>query len=363
MSIATYLKGITGELLNRAGHRLFLPRTQYHGFHNIVIPSGKGTTELDHVIVSTLGIFVVETKFWSGTIYGSEWDKRWTLFTRRSKHSVYNPLRQNYGHVTALAELLAIPVERVGSVVAIRGAKFKTEVPKGVILGGYARHVRKAQAQQLDESEVQRILAVLRSDRVGRGWIARLRHRWFTKARHADAETDSPREVLDTPVASDDLARSPSSPVTTEGDARPDAHWTPSPPRQPHVDPPTRSGWLVERLRRFCRGRQPGGRARGPQEELTPQQEARDPQVAPLADGRMAFCIGCRTSMAFDPARPMCPSCFRSSRRGKDLAPLVRRSCHRCGKQHLGSLRKPICHTCWTQLPKNMQQEILDSLR
>lgn len=191
MSIATFLKGVTGELLNRVGHRLCLPRAQYHGFHNIVIPSGKYTTELDHVIVSTLGIFVAETKFWSGTIYGSEWDKRWTLFAGRSKRLIPNPLRQNFGHVRALAELLAIPVDRVTSVVAIRGARFKTEVPKGVVLGGYARHVREAKNHQLDEREVQRILGVLRSDRVGRGCIARLRHCWFTRARHADAETDS----------------------------------------------------------------------------------------------------------------------------------------------------------------------------
>lgn len=363
MSIATFLKGITGELLNRVGHRLLLPRAQYHGFHNIVIPCGKGTTELDHVIVSTLGLFVVETKFWSGTIYGSEWDKRWTLFIRGSKHLIYNPLRQNFGHVKALAELLEIPVERVGSLVAIRGARFKTEVPKGVLLGGYARHVRKARAQWMDESEVQRILGVLRSDRVGRGWIARLRHMWFTRARHTDEETDSSQAFLDTPVAQDNLAVVPNSSAPRAGAPIPDAHRSPDPPGPPDATPPTPSGGLLERLRRFCAGRKLGVGERGILGKATPQSGAHDPQVSPLADGSEAFCIGCRTSLAFEPARPMCLTCYRASRQGKDLASLVHRSCHRCGQQNMGSLRKPICHACWTQLPMNVRQEILDSLR
>lgn len=363
MSIATFLKGITGELLNRVGHRLLLPRAQYHGFHNIVIPSGKGTTELDHVIVSTLGIFVVETKFWSGTIYGSEWDKRWTLFIRGSKHLIYNPLRQNFGHVKALADLLEIPVERVGSLVAIRGARFKTEVPQGVLLGGYARHVRRARAQRLDESEVQRILGVLRSDRVGRGWIARLRHTWFTRARPTDAETDSSQAFLDTPIAQDNLAGGPNLPASPAGASIPDSHRSPDPPSPPDATPPTPSGGLLERLRRLCAGRKLGGGERDIHGKVTAQSDAHDPQVSPLPDGREAFCIGCRTSLAFEPARPMCLTCYRASRRGKDLASLVHLSCHRCGQQNLGSLKKPICRACWAQLPRHVQQGIIDSLR
>lgn len=309
MSIATFFKGIAGELLNRIGHRLCLPRAQYHGFHNIVIPGGKGTTELDHVIVSSFGIFVVETKFWSGTIYGSEWDKRWTLFTRRSKQLVYNPLRQNFGHAKALADLLAIPVDRVGSVVAIRGAKFKTKVPKGVVLGGYAWHVRSAQTAKLDETELQRILDVLRSDQVGRGWVARLRHSWFTRARHTDAEPDTHQPPHDSPVAQEDA------------ESRPSEATTPVPGAPPVAG------------------------------------------MSPPEHGREAFCIGCHSILAFEPSRPMCLTCYRSSRRGTNLASLARRSCHRRGERNLGTLAKPICRPCWAQLPKSAQQAIIESLR
>lgn len=61
--------------------------------------------------------------------------------------------------------------------------------------------------------------------------------------------------------------------ATTAGAAPPDAHW-PGPPRLPHATPPTRSSWLVERLRRFCEGRKHRGSARGLDGKLTPQSDA-----------------------------------------------------------------------------------------
>ncbi|MEI6130980.1 MAG: nuclease-related domain-containing protein [Planctomycetota bacterium] len=183
MTLHSYFKGAVGELLNRLGHRLLLPRKRYHAFHNIVIPSRNGTTEIDHLVVSQFGIFVIETKYWSGWLFASERDKTWTRVHFRNKRQVPSPLRQNYGHVMALSELLDVPPSKFRPLVAVRGATFKTALPHGVVTGGYASHVRRARTNEIDVAEVDRIVAVLRSDRVGRGFIARIRHAWLTKAR------------------------------------------------------------------------------------------------------------------------------------------------------------------------------------
>jgi restriction system protein len=45
--------------LYRVFHDLYLPR-----------PDGKGTTQIDHVVVSRYGIFVIETKNMTGWIFG-----------------------------------------------------------------------------------------------------------------------------------------------------------------------------------------------------------------------------------------------------------------------------------------------------
>ncbi len=75
-----------------------------------------------------------------------------------------------------------------------------------------------------------------------------------------------------------------------------------------------------------------------------------------------ASCIGCSDPLPFNPTRPMCLSCYRSSKKGEDLAALEKRSCHRCGKPGPATLARPICPECWKSLPKDLQDRITASL-
>lgn len=187
MAVRSTLKGLWGEILNRLGHLLVLSRKDYHAFHNIILPCAGGTAEIDHLIVSPFGIFVIETKHWSGWLLASASDKTWTRLQFRSRIQVRNPLRQNFGHVMAIAELLGVLPEAITPLVAVRGAVFKTPVPPGVVCGGYAQHVRHYRVPRFAEAEVARVLAILRSDRVGRGLFARVRHALRTRSRHTEA--------------------------------------------------------------------------------------------------------------------------------------------------------------------------------
>ena len=88
---------------------------EYLVLNNVIIPdqktnNGKNyTTQIDHVIVSPYGIFVIETKNYSGWIFGSEKTKRWKqTFKTTPGHYFYNPIKQNWGHVFALAEQLQL---------------------------------------------------------------------------------------------------------------------------------------------------------------------------------------------------------------------------------------------------------------
>jgi len=47
---------------------LFLPKEQYTVLHNITLPTDDGTTQIDHIVVSRFGVFVVETKNMKGWI-------------------------------------------------------------------------------------------------------------------------------------------------------------------------------------------------------------------------------------------------------------------------------------------------------
>ena len=108
---------------------------EYHILNSITLPIDDGTTQIDHIVISTKGIFVIETKNYSGWIFGKENDKKWTQVIYKKKTRFQNPIRQNYKHVVAVRKLLEfLPKENVFSVVVFVGdAEFKTNIPNGVL--------------------------------------------------------------------------------------------------------------------------------------------------------------------------------------------------------------------------------------
>ncbi|NLV40427.1 MAG: hypothetical protein GXY15_04265 [Candidatus Hydrogenedentes bacterium] len=109
---------------------------EYRVFHDLMLESRDGTTQIDHVVVSRFGVFVLETKNISGKIYGRENAPQWTIYNHGQKYPLHNPLRQNYGHVqalrTALGNLGEAPMFPL--VVFMRTATLKVDVPPGLVV-------------------------------------------------------------------------------------------------------------------------------------------------------------------------------------------------------------------------------------
>ncbi|KQO14717.1 nuclease-related domain-containing protein [Paenibacillus sp. Leaf72] len=61
--------------------------------------SRSGYSQVDHLVISPYGLFVIETKNYNGEIKGGRNDTHWSVSNR---FKMYNPLRQNYGHMKAL---------------------------------------------------------------------------------------------------------------------------------------------------------------------------------------------------------------------------------------------------------------------
>ena len=66
--------------------------------------SRTGYSQIDHVVITPYGLFVIETKNYKGEIKGKRTDKRWNVSGR---FNPYNPLRQNYGHMKILQSILS----------------------------------------------------------------------------------------------------------------------------------------------------------------------------------------------------------------------------------------------------------------
>lgn len=75
---------------------------------NIYIPKDNGeTTEIDVIFITQKGIFVIESKNYSGWIFGDEKSTYWTvMLPNKEKNRFYNPIKQNQTHIKWLARYL-----------------------------------------------------------------------------------------------------------------------------------------------------------------------------------------------------------------------------------------------------------------
>jgi hypothetical protein len=125
-----------GEALLSQTLRQHFNTNDYHLLNHITLKHDGSTTQIDHILVSRLGVFVIETKNYNRMIFANANDETWTQATFKGKFKFQNPIRQNYRHVLATRELLDfVPSAAIHSVVVFVGqAEFKTDIPTGVYL-------------------------------------------------------------------------------------------------------------------------------------------------------------------------------------------------------------------------------------
>jgi predicted RNA-binding Zn-ribbon protein involved in translation (DUF1610 family) len=101
------IKGIIGE--KSVSYKLNkLDKEKYFVINDLIIPTSNGkTTQIDHIVVSEFGIFVIETKNYRGWIVGDVHSQYWTQVIYKRKEKLKNPIHQNYGHIKALEGVLS----------------------------------------------------------------------------------------------------------------------------------------------------------------------------------------------------------------------------------------------------------------
>ena len=155
-------KGWFGEQKTDFNLWLNLDKELYRKFHDVIIPSNNGTTQVDHILVSPFGLFIVETKNLKGWIYGSEEKPKWTQVVYGNKYSFQNPLRQTHRHKKVLSKYLDINESHIQTVVCFVGdSKFKTELPSNVLSSGLGSYIKQFNDTVLSDTEVERISGLL----------------------------------------------------------------------------------------------------------------------------------------------------------------------------------------------------------
>lgn len=153
---------------------------EYTILNDLVFRTDKGTTQIDHVVVSKYGVFAIETKNYRGEIYGDDKRREWTQiivtdityakkwwknYTYVTKNHFYNPVKQSLGHAFRIKELLSeFPYVKIVPIVVFTG-----EAVLGNIESQYhviyeenlLEVIKEYKTTYLTENDVQRAVSIL----------------------------------------------------------------------------------------------------------------------------------------------------------------------------------------------------------
>ena len=189
-------KGWRGERAVQGAIRRQLNPLIYVDMHNVTLPTADGgSTQIDHLIFSPYGLFVLETKNYQGWIFGTEKQREWTQQIFRKRSRFQNPLRQNYKHVKTLQSLLDIAPEHLHSVIAFVGdCEFKTEMPAHVTRGlGFVGHIQSFTQPVWSPEQMQALLDKLEALRLQPGRATDRRHVAHVRQLQAASKARKPR--------------------------------------------------------------------------------------------------------------------------------------------------------------------------
>lgn len=176
-------KGKRGEM--RVSAILSQLSDEYTILNDLVFRTEKGTTQIDHLVVSKYGIFTIETKNYRGEIYGDDNRKEWTqlivtevtyakkwwkTYTYVTKNRFYNPVKQSVGHAFKIKELLSVfPHVKIVPIVVFTGDAILSYVESKNhvvyeenlldVIDGY-------KTTYLTDNDVQAVLAILTGNNI-----------------------------------------------------------------------------------------------------------------------------------------------------------------------------------------------------
>lgn len=157
------IRGWFGEKKATANMWLSLNDHTYQRFHDMYVPTLNGTAQIDHLVISKFGLFIVETKNHKGWIFGDVRASQWTQTLYKNKYRFQNPLRQTYRQKKALAAYFNIDESYIETIVYFVGdCKIKTQLPSNVLTGGLGRYIKGFKTVLLSEQEFDALVIKVR---------------------------------------------------------------------------------------------------------------------------------------------------------------------------------------------------------
>lgn len=181
--------GARGE--SKVAHGLKnLDPLKYQMLNDVLINTDKGTSQIDHLILSPYGIFIIETKNYRGWIFGNEKAEYWTQVIFNSKTKFRNPVKQNWAHIYALKSILKdFPSISYIPIVAFAGSAELKDIQSSVSVV-YQEQLENAiyarsTSEDLSQNEIEKIKGRIIGSRLEEK-VSKKKHIQQTKLNVAD---------------------------------------------------------------------------------------------------------------------------------------------------------------------------------
>lgn len=99
---------------------------------NLLIPNGdEGEIQIDHLILTSQGLLIIDIKDAVGTVFGSDKMQEWAVISEERRYTFPNPQAALYDRIAAVRHIVRqVPVE--GRILFLDGAEFTKGVPNMV---------------------------------------------------------------------------------------------------------------------------------------------------------------------------------------------------------------------------------------
>ncbi|MGM9645944.1 MAG: NERD domain-containing protein [Eubacteriales bacterium] len=150
-------KGVLGEIVIKITIGKTKPGKQYV-INDLMITAEDGkSSQIDHVLINKNGVFVIETKNYSGRIYGSEKQLEWTQVFNygHTKNKFYNPLKQNATHIYRIRNEINKNIPVISCIVFIQGNIEYIEAPNVYTVKQLKEKIKKEAENQLTAEQMK----------------------------------------------------------------------------------------------------------------------------------------------------------------------------------------------------------------
>lgn len=147
--------------------------------NDVTLPTENGTTQIDHIVISKYGIFVIETKNFRGKIFGSSHDNTWTQKIGGATFKFYNPMKQNSKHIDELSRSLSVDRMKFVNIIVFTQNNLETKykLPNTVTtLNSFSNVINEYSALTFTSDEIAKIEAKINSVRMKPGLITDFKH-------------------------------------------------------------------------------------------------------------------------------------------------------------------------------------------